>query len=83
MEKIVYYDVYEKVFMNEIDVRKMFFDYEISDILNNIEDFKKGVYDLEKRLNEFKISVFTDIDTIILLLYQDYGIEIKKYKEID
>lgn len=83
MEKIVFYDLELKKFLTENKVRYLLFDLEMSDIYNNIIDYKEGLLNLESQLDYVRSAIYSDIKDVIKRLKESWQIEIKMYKEVE
>ena len=65
----------EKI-VDETYLRKLLFDYELEDIVNNKDNFFKGVYDIESQCNMLKIAQEGGFDVVLYYLSTNWGVDV-------
>ena len=60
----------------ETYLRKLLFDYELDDIVDNKDDFFKGVYDIENQCNMLKIAQEGEFDVVLYYLSTNWGVDV-------
>lgn len=64
--------------VNEKDLRKLLFEYEVQDLLDNKEDFLNGFLSLDLQLDCIQEVLFSDINEIIYRLETCWNVPIEK-----
>lgn len=67
--------------VDEEYLRRLLFEYEISDIENNKFKYFEGIYDLKHQFNCIKGALEFDISEIIRILESSWNVPIEKLKE--
>lgn len=65
----------EKI-VDETYLRKLLFDYELEDIVDNKDNFFKGVYDIERQCNMLKIAQEGEFDVVLYYLSTNWGVDV-------
>lgn len=69
--------------VDEIYLRKLLFDYELEDIVDNKDDFFKGWYDIESQCHMLKIAQEGEFDVVLYHLSTNWGVDVEEIKESD
>lgn len=70
----------EKI-VDETYLRKLLFDYELEDIVDNKDDYFKGLYDIKSQCNMLKIAQEGEFDVVLYYLSTNWVVDVEKVKE--
>ena len=62
--------------VDETYLRKLLFDYELDDIVDNKDNFFKGVYDIKNQCNMLKIAQEGEFDVVLYYLSTNWGVDV-------
>ena len=65
----------EKI-VDETYLRKLLFDYELEDIVDNKDDYFKGLYDIENQCHILKIAQEGEFDVVLYHLSTNWGVDV-------
>ena len=72
----------EKI-VDETYLRKLLFDYELDDIVDNKDNFFKGVYDIKNQCNMLKIAQEGEFDVVLYYLSTNWGVDVDWVVDIE
>jgi len=72
----------EKI-VDETYLRKLLFEYELDDIMDNREDYFNGVYDIESQCNMLKIAQQGEFDVVLYYLSTNWGVDVEEIEEMN
>lgn len=69
--------------VDETYLRKLLFDYELEDIVDNKDDYFKGLYDIENQCHILTIAQEGEFDVVLYHLSTNWGVDVDEIKESD
>lgn len=70
----------EKI-VDETYLRRLLFEYELEDIIDNKDDYFKGLYDIESQCNMLKIAQEGEFDVVLYYLSTNWQVDVEDIKE--
>lgn len=72
----------EKI-VDETYLRRLLFEYELEDIIDNKDDYFKGLYDIESQCNMLKIAQKGEFDVVLYYLSTNWQVDVDNIKASD
>ena len=67
--------------VDETYLRKLLFEYELEDIVDNKNDYFKGLYDIESQCHMLKIARQGEFDVVLYHLSTNWGVDVEEVKD--
>ena len=67
--------------VDETYLRKLLFDYELEDIVDNKDDYFNDLYDIENQCHILKIAQEGEFDVVLYHLSTNWGVDVEETKE--
>lgn len=62
--------------VDETYLRKLLFDYELEDIVDNKDDYFNGLFDIENQCHILKIAQEGEFDVVLYYLSTNWGVDV-------
>lgn len=70
----------EKI-VDETYLRKLLFEYELEDVIDNKDDYFKGLYDIDNQCHMLKIAQEGEFDVVLYHLSTNWQVDVEEIKE--